>query len=160
VLAVGGALFLIRPGTPTVGGPSPTPGASSSPPAVIGASATPDVSPPPSDRPTPSATAPATLTLDNSGGNVDGPGGSVREAIANASVGPQLVNGIALKTADGTVWLCEALLASSPPNCAEPRLLVENWLPDDQTFVSDTGLHVADGVRWVEGIQRYGSVRR
>ena len=160
VLAIGGTLFLTRPSQPAVGAQSPTPGAISSQPVVIAPSATPSLDARPSKLPTPGATAPATLTIKNNPGNVDGPGNSVSEAIANAGVGLQLVNGIALKEADGTVWLCEALLASSPPDCAEPRLLVQNLLPDDQTFVSGTGLHIAGGVRWADGIQLYGSVRR
>jgi len=71
-----------------------------------------------------------------------------------------LVNGILLREADGTVWLCEVLLTSSPPQCAEPRLLVENWLPEDQTFVNGGGLHEAGGVRWVDQVQLFGVVRR
>ncbi|HEX2754398.1 MAG TPA: hypothetical protein VHM48_02985 [Candidatus Limnocylindrales bacterium] len=89
---------------------------------------------------------------------VDGPGQSVTEALANAGVGPLLVNGILLKEADDTVWLSEALLRSSPPQCAEPKPLVENWSTEDQTFVNGEGIHVADGVRWVERAQLVGVV--
>jgi len=56
VLAVGGALFLLRPGTPTVGGPSATPGASSSP--TVAATSTPSTTPP-SPTPLPTGTSPA-----------------------------------------------------------------------------------------------------
>jgi hypothetical protein len=107
---------------------------------------------------TPGAEAAATITL-GAFGNADGPGGSVTEALANAGVGPQLVNGILLRGVDGTVWLCEALPTSSPPVCAEPRLLVVNWAQEDQTFVNGEGLHEMDGVRWVEHAQLYGVVR-
>jgi hypothetical protein len=107
--------------------------------------------------PTPSGEASATLTLAS--GNADGPGISVSDAIGNSGVEPLLVNGILLKKADGTVWLCEVLLTSSPPQCAEPRLLVEHWAPEDQTFVNGAGLHEADGVRWVEHVQLFGVVR-
>jgi hypothetical protein len=107
--------------------------------------------------PAPSGQATATLKL-GAFGNVDGPGQSVTEALANAGVGPLLVNGILLKEADDTVWLCEVLLRSSPPQCAEPKLLVENWLTEDQTLVNGEGIHVADGVRWVERAQLVGVV--
>lgn len=107
--------------------------------------------------PVPSGHAPATIKVEP--GQADGPGGSVSEAIANAGIGPQLVNGILLRAVDGTVWLCEVLLISSPPQCAEPRLLVvENRSPEDQTFVNGEGLHEADGVRWVENVQVFGKV--
>lgn len=109
----------------------------------------------PSVAPTPSGDAVATITLANAV-EVDGPGGSVSFSIANAGVGFALVNGIVLKEADGTVWLCEVVLESSPPHCAEPKLLVENWLPNDLT---GEGVHEADGVRWQEHLQLAGYVR-
>jgi len=68
------------------------------------------------------------------------------------------VNGILLKDADGRVWLCEALLKASPPQCAEPRLLVLNMAPEDAVF-QDPGVHVADGVHWVDRVQLFGFVR-
>ena len=69
------------------------------------------------------------------------------------------MNGILLREVDGAVWLCEVLLTSSPPQCAEPRLLVESQAQEDQTFVNDEGLHEADGVRWLENVQLFGVVR-
>ena len=108
--------------------------------------------------PSPSGQAMATLTLMN-GVEADGPGTSVGDALAHVGVEPQLVNGIVLREADGAVWLCEALLESSPPKCAEPRLRVGNWLPEDQTFANGEGLHEASGVRWVERVQLFGLVR-
>src|SRR5450830_962240 len=61
VLAVGGTLYLVQRGQPAVGGPSPTPGVSSSPsqPAVGSPSPTPAVSSSPSQPSSPSAGAPA-----------------------------------------------------------------------------------------------------
>lgn len=56
VFAVGGALFLLRPGTPTVGGPSPTSGASSSP--TVVATSIPSTTLP-SPTPVPTRTPPA-----------------------------------------------------------------------------------------------------
>ena len=99
-----------------------------------------------------------TLTLGNFG-EADGPGESVRDAIANAGVEPRLVNGTLLRQVDGKVWLCEALRDVSPPECAAPRLLVQNWLSGDQTFTTDQGAHEANGVRWVEKVQLFGIVR-
>lgn len=112
----------------------------------------------PTRTPSPTGEATATLTLGPFG-NADGPGLSVSEAMANAGVQPLLVNGILLKNADGTVWLCEVLQKSSPPQCAELRLLVKNVDPGDQTLVNGQGLHVADGIRWVEHVQLFGLVR-
>ena len=106
--------------------------------------------------PVPSGPAPATITLEP--GNADGPGVSVSDAIANSGIGPQLVNGILLKAVDSSVWLCEPMQDAPPPKCAEPRLLVEGRAPEDQTFVNSDGLHEADGVRWVEGVQIFGVV--
>jgi len=100
----------------------------------------------------------ATLTLGNFG-EADGPGERVRDAIANAGVEPRLVNGILLRQVDGTVWLCEALRDVSPPDCAAPRLLVQNWLSGDQAFATGQGAHEASGVRWVEKVQLFGVVR-
>jgi hypothetical protein len=144
-----------------VGGPNPAPGASSSQPAVsqpavVVPSPTPSVSPLPSNAATPGNGAAATLTL--AAGNADGPGNSVSDAIANAGLGKQLVNGILLKEIDGTIWLCEALLGSSPEQCAEPRLLVENSDPAVQTFDAADGAHIVDGVRWLDRVQLFGVV--
>ena len=105
----------------------------------------------------PTALGTATLTIV-AGVEADGPGMSVSDALARVSVEPQLVNGVVLRAADGAVWLCEVLLTSSPPRCAEPRLRVENVLPEDQMFVNSEVLHEADGVRWVEAVQLFGVV--
>jgi len=144
--------------------------ASSGTPAVV-ASATPSPTSAatPISAPTPVSSAQATsgqgdatLTLGDFG-QADGPGLSVKDAIATSGVEPLLVNGILLKAADGTIWLCPALATSAPPRCAEPRLLVKTSLqgpPDDQTFVSGEGLHEAAGVRWIEHMQLFGVVHR
>ena len=100
----------------------------------------------------------ATLTLVN-GVEADGPGTSVSDGLKDMGVEPQLVNGILLRDADGAEWLCEVLLDSSPPRCMEPRLRVENRLPEDQTFADGEGLHEADGVRWVQQAQVFGTIR-
>jgi len=140
--------------------PNPTPSAAPSATLTSAPSPTPST---PSATPTTPPTggkANATLTLENFG-QADGPGLSVKNAIARSALGLLLVNGILLKAADGKIWLCTALRTSDPPRCAKPRLLVENWLrgPEDQTFVSGGGLHKAAGVRWIEGVQLFGVVR-
>jgi hypothetical protein len=106
----------------------------------------------------PGAGTAATITL-GAFGEADGPGISVAEALGDAALGRLLVNGILLKDVDGMVWLCDALLTSSPPQCAEPRLLVVNLPQKDQAFGNGEGLHEMDGVRWVEHVQLYGAVR-
>ena len=143
---------------------NPTPSAASSATPAAAASPTSNSSPtsapsPTSGAPTTSGPTDATLTLGNFG-QADGPGLSVKDAIAKSGVEPLLVNGILLKAADGTTWLCPALATSAPPRCAEPRLQVKNWVqpPDDQTFVSGEGLHDAAGVRWIERMQLFGVV--
>ena len=129
---------------------SASPAATANPTATV-ASLTPAVTP----ASTPAA-SPPTLTIAQ-GVQADGPGKSVGEALAHNG-GPQdLVNGILIKDADGRVWLCEALVKSSPPQCGEPRLLVLNIGPD--AFFGDPGVHVADGVRWVDQVQLFGFVR-
>jgi hypothetical protein len=119
--------------------------------------------------PTDGRQAAATLTLVMNG-VADGPGESVSAAITSAGEEPQLVNGILLKDTEGTVWLCEALLESSPPQCAQPSLLVENY-PEDHAVIDGQDFYSAfardqpeppqeaDGVRWVVGQQLFGVVR-
>jgi hypothetical protein len=119
--------------------------------------------------PTDGGPASATLTLVMNG-VADGPGESVSSAIASAGEEPQLVNGILLKDTEGTVWLCDALLESSPPQCAQPRLRVENY-PEDHVVIDGQDFYSAFardqpeppqeayGVRWAVGQQLFGVVR-
>ena len=108
--------------------------------------------------PDPSGRSTATILLEP--GDADGPGVSISDAVANAGIGPQLVNGILLRAVDGSVWLCEAMLMSTSPapQCAEPRLLVAGRAPEDQTLANGEGLHEAGGVRWIEDVQLFGVV--
>ena len=103
----------------------------------------------------------STITLET-GAVADGPGESIEAAIAAAQTEPTLVNGILFKDLDGTIWLCSALLESSPPQCGEPRLLVVNFPPDTADFdpasAELTGLQEDGGVYWLEGGQLYGVV--
>jgi hypothetical protein len=154
-LAFGSGLLLaamVIAGCAAIGGPTSAPALTTSP-APTAAS----VSLAPTPPPTPAA-SPATLTIEQ-GVEADGPGSSVSEAMAYTGNVPQLVNGTLLKDADGSVWLCEALTKSSPPTCAEPRLIVLNMAAEDQAFVNSQGLHVAGAVRWVERVQLFGFVR-
>lgn len=150
-------ITLITAATTVCGGGAPNPTPSPTPSALP--SQTPSALPSQTRlAPSPSGQAMATLTLMN-GVEADGPGTSVSDALAHVGVEPQLVNGIVLREADGAVWLCEVLLESSPPQCAEPRLRVGNWLPEDRTFANGEGVHEANGVRWVEQVQLFGLVR-
>ena len=142
------SIALIAAAAAACGGGAP----SQAPTAIPNAASSPNPS-----SPTVSETI-ATLTLGNFG-EADGPGERVRDAIANAGVEPRLVNGILLRQVDGKVWLCEALRDVSPPDCAAPRLLVQNWLSGDQTFATGQGVHEANGVRWLEKVQLFGVVR-
>jgi hypothetical protein len=146
IAAVTAACGAGAPSAVTSPAPSPAPSAATSP-----ATATPTTS-------TPGGDTTATLTLEALV-NADGPGLSVSDAIAYVGVEPLLVNGVLLKQADGTVWLCAVVLNSSVPRCAEPRLLVKNSALEDQTFVSGEGLHMVGGVRWVDHVQLFGVVR-
>jgi hypothetical protein len=171
VLLVSFAALAAACGTGTTGvalNPTLSAASSAAPPAVASPAPTPTAGATPTTAPssTPSATmtgvqADATITLGNFG-QADGPGWTVKHAIARAGIEPLLVNGILLKAADGTLWLCPALSTSVPPRCAEPRLLVKNWIPapDDQTFVSGEGLHASAGARWIERMQLFGVVHR
>jgi len=146
------------------GTPSPTPDLRQS--AVPGPTPVPVPDPTPVAQPdrTPGASAgpgfvPATITLGNFG-EADGPGSSVGDAVANAgTLGRQLVNGILLTEVGGRVWLCDALLTSSPPDCAEPRLMVVNLPPESPTDASGEGHHELGGVRWQDHVQLFGDVR-
>jgi len=134
----------------TVPGPTPVPVPDPTPIAVPGQ--TPGAS-------TLAGAAHATLTLGPFG-EADGPGGSVGDAVANAgTLGRQLVNGILLTEVDGTVWLCDTLLTSTPPDCAEPRLLVVNLPPETPTDAGGVGHHEVGGVRWQDHVQLFGDVR-
>jgi hypothetical protein len=143
------SIALIAAAAAACGGGAP----SQAPTAIPNAASSPNPS-----SPTVSGESTATLTLGNFG-EADGPGEPVRDAIANAGVEPRLVNGILLRHVDGKVWLCEALRDVSPPDCAAPRLLVQNWLSGDQAFAPGQGAHEANGVRWVEKVQLFGVVR-
>jgi hypothetical protein len=86
-------------------------------------------------------------------GVADGPGISIGEAIAQAGLGPFLVNGALFVAEDGGVLLCEAIAESFPPQCGGTRLEVRGL---DLSTVA--GLEEANGVRWAEAVQVLGTV--
>ena len=96
------------------------------------------------------------------GAVVDGAGIGIGEALADGGGQATLVNGVLLMDADGVIWLCASLLETSPPDCGEPRLLVENYPTGgaewDPGGAGVTGLQEADGVRWFPASQLYGVV--
>lgn len=151
-------IALIATGTAACGSRTPSLAPS------LAQSAAPGPTPIAAPDPTPVASqlagmAQATITLGEFG-IADGPGGSVSDAVANAgTIERQLVNGVLLTEVDGTVWLCDALLTSSPPDCAEPRLMVVNLPPESPTDASRDGHHETNGVRWQDRVQLYGDVR-
>ncbi|MGH2392959.1 MAG: hypothetical protein ACRDGH_05605 [Candidatus Limnocylindria bacterium] len=93
-------------------------------------------------------------------GVADGPGVSIAEAIAADAHEPLLVNGILFQDADGVIWLCSALLESSPPGCAEPKLKALNFPSEvgdlDPANADVTGLQQDGDVRWIEDYQLFG----
>lgn len=118
--------------------------------------------PTPDESPSAEETAGTFMVVDL-GGPVDGPGISLAEAIANADGEPKLVAGVLLMDRDGVIWLCEEIADSSPPECGEPRLRVENypeggaeWNVEDAEI---TGLQEEDGVLWFEDNRLYGEVQ-
>jgi hypothetical protein len=115
------------------------------------------------DRPAASAEPPAgDPTLALTAGMADGPGVSVTDAIAQADMEAALVNGIVLKDAGGTIWLCEELVNASPPSCDLPRLRVLNYPAGTADWDIETGAAIGlkedAGVLWREGVQLYGVV--
>ncbi|MGH2357457.1 MAG: hypothetical protein ACRDGJ_05515 [Candidatus Limnocylindria bacterium] len=86
-------------------------------------------------------------------GSAGGPGISIDEALAQAGIGPLLVNGSLFVGADGTVLLCSALAESYPPQCGGSRLEVRGLDP-----ASIPDLQEANGVRWADAVQLFGTV--
>lgn len=162
IVLLAGAIAACGAGSP-VAMPSGVAGAAPTATSVSTASPVSDLTPSPVPgasltTPVPGGRSTATITLEP-GVEADGPGESISVALVNADIGPQLVNGILLRAVDGAVWLCEVVLTSSPPQCAEPRLLVTNRAQVDSAFGNGEPFQEADGVRWVENVQLFGIVR-
>ena len=90
----------------------------------------------------------------------DGPGQSVRSSIARAPVQMALVNGWLLIDADGTMWLCEALITSDPPRCDGARLRVEGYTAEELDHIRQLGdIRESGGIHWLpQRTQRFGNV--
>lgn len=112
---------------------------------------------PSSIDPTSSPSAPAGHDADGllalADGSAGGPGITIDQAIAQAGSEPLLVNGALFIGPDGTVRLCSAIAESFPPQCGGTRLLVTGLDP-----ASIPDLQAANGVRWAEQLQLFGTV--
>lgn len=91
-----------------------------------------------------------------------GSGVSIQEAIEAARSVPVLVNGLILRDAEGTLWLCERIADISPPDCASPKLVILNFPtepdPFDPAVAETVGATTRDGITWLEGHQIFGVV--
>jgi hypothetical protein len=92
-------------------------------------------------------------TLRLADGSAGGPGITIEEAIAQAGSEPLLVNGALFIDAAGSARLCSAIAESFPPQCGGTRLLVSGL---DPAAIPD--LQEANGVRWAEQVQLFGTV--
>jgi hypothetical protein len=112
--------------------------------------------------PSPSADPPAGGGADGDGEPVlviaDGeptePGMSVADALGHQATDDLVtVSGALFANADGTVYLCDAIAESFPPQCGGDRIRVDGLDLDDVP-----GLQVEGEVAWAEGVTRFGSV--
>ena len=115
------------------------------------------LSPPATDtdgsRGSPGPAPDADGTLQVEPGTAGGPGISIDDALASTASEPLLVNGALYEDATGTLRLCSAIAESFPPQCGGTRLLV-----DGLDLSSIPGVEEANGVRWVEQVQLFGTV--
>jgi hypothetical protein len=119
----------------------------------------------PNDTPTsddgsrsPAASAGASgdgILVIQDGAVADGPGISVQEALDYTGGAEVLVNGSLVIDPDGVVLLCDALAESFPPQCGGARLEVRGLDPAGQPDLQE-----ANGVRWLDRIQLFGTVER
>jgi hypothetical protein len=122
--------------------------------ALAGCGGTGGSPPPASDDPAspePPSVGDGTLTVEP--GSAGGPGISIDEALASAGSEPLLVNGALFVDGEGTMLLCSAIAESFPPQCAGTRLEVTGL-----DITSIPGVQEANGVRWVEQVQLFGTV--
>ena len=77
---------------------------------------------------------------------------SVADALQRPD-GQVVVAGALFVDPDGTLRLCDAIAESSPPQCGGDRITVEGL-----DLASVAGLEEANGVRWAESVQVFGSV--
>lgn len=92
------------------------------------------------------------LVIADGGGAGDGI--SVADALGHRATDDLvLVAGALFVDADGTVWLCEAIAESFPPQCGGDRIEVQGI-----DLAAIEGLEQANGVRWAESVTLFGSV--
>ena len=83
------------------------------------------------------------------------PGMSVAEALGHQATDDLVtVSGALFANADGTVYLCDAIAESFPPQCGGERILVEG-LGDLRQIA---GIQFEGDVAWAEAITLFGSV--
>ena len=82
------------------------------------------------------------------------PGISVADALGHQATDDLVtVSGALFASADGTVYLCDAIAESFPPQCGGDRILVEGLDLD-----AVEGLQREGDVAWAEGVTLFGSV--
>ncbi len=87
-------------------------------------------------------------------GEPTGPGMSVADALGHQATDDLVtVTGALFANADGTVYLCDAIAESFPPQCGGDRVLVEGLDLD-----AVDGLQREGDVAWAEGVTLFGSV--
>ena len=109
--------------------------------------------PPDSEAPVVSGDADGTLQITE--GSAGGPGITIDQAIGQGGAEPLLVNGALFIGPDGTVRLCSAIAESYPPQCGGARLEVIGL-----DIGSLPNLQEANGVRWADQVQLFGTVTR
>lgn len=115
----------------------------------------------PSEAPVEETETDGTITIV-SGGAVDGPGGSISDALANPMTEPVLVNGALFMDADGNLFFAESLTDAAAPTFGGPILRVVDYPAGGAEWDLDnaevTGLQEANGVLFFESMQLYGVV--
>lgn len=82
------------------------------------------------------------------------PGMSVADALGHQATDDLVtVSGALFANADGTVYLCDAIAESFPPQCGGDRILIEGLDLD-----AVDGLQSEGDVAWAEGVTLFGSV--
>ena len=147
-----------------------TPQASASPEPSVEPTVEPSVEPTveptvePSEEPaqTPVANPTVAGTLTQIGAAVDGPGGSLADALAGDLSEPVFVRGALFLDTDGKVYLAESLVDAEAPTFGDLRVLVANYPTDGPTWdmanADLIGLQEANGIRYFPDTKIYGTL--